>query len=89
MYIQDVLLKLKAASDGAFARPKPLLWFIAAAMVGPFMLLTIGGRESNNLPWYVWTMMPVLLLTVISVGFLRFTRQSRAAECVSISPDRR
>jgi hypothetical protein len=89
MYIQDVVLRLKAAFDGAFARPKPLLWFIAGALAGPFMLLTAGGREANNLPWYVWTTVPVLLLMVVSVGFFRFARASRVAECISISPDRR
>lgn len=89
MYIQDVALRLKRASAGAFARPKPLFWFVAAALAGPFLLLTAGGREANNLPWYVWAMMPVLLLTVTGAGFFRFMRESRAAECISIRADRR
>lgn len=89
MQIQSVLLNLKAASAGAFARPAPLFRFVAAALVGPFVLLTIGGRLSNNLPWYFWTATLLLLLIVISIGFLRFTRESHEAEEISISPDRR
>lgn len=89
MFIQEVVTKLKATSTGAFAGPVPLLRFVGAALVGPFMLLTIGGSESNNLPWSFWAIVPLLLLAVISVGFLRFTRESHEAKAISISPDRR
>ena len=51
MNIEDVLLNLKAVSPGAFARPALMFWFVAIAVVGPFVLLTIGGRGTNNLPW--------------------------------------
>ena len=86
MFNQDVLLNLKADSAGAFARPLPLFWFVATAVVGPFVLLTIGGRESNNLPWSFWAIVPLLALLVICVGFLRFMRESRDAEANSITP---
>ena len=89
MRIQDVAPRLKAASAGAFARPAPLFRFVAAALVLPFLLLTIGGRESNNLPWYFWAGILLLLIVVICVGFLRFTRESHEASDISISPDRR
>ena len=89
MFNQDVLLNLKADSAGAFARPFPLFWFVATAVVGPFVLLTIGGREANNLPWPFWAIVPLLLLVVISVGFLRFMRESHEAEANSISPKHR
>jgi uncharacterized membrane protein len=89
MHIQDAVLRLKAASAGAFARPASLFRFVAAALVLPFLLLTIGGRESNNLPWYFWVGLLTLLLVVMCVGFLRFTRESHEAEEISISPDHR
>jgi hypothetical protein len=89
MQIQRVLLNLKAVSTGAFDPPAPLFRFVAAALVGPFILLTIGGRQSNNLPWSFWTTMLLMLLAVICVGFLRFTSDSRGAADISISPDRR
>lgn len=89
MFNQVVLLNLKADSAGAFDRLLPLFWFIAAAVVGPFVLLTMGGRESNNLPWSFWAIVPLLLLMVICVGFLRFMRESHEAEASSISPKHR
>jgi hypothetical protein len=89
MQIQRDLLKLKAASAGAFERPAPLFQFVAAALVLPVILLTIGGSQSNDLPWKFWATILLLLLAVICVGFLRFTRESHEAEDISISPDRR
>jgi hypothetical protein len=89
MQTQKILLNVKAASAGAFERPAPLFKFVAAALVGPFILLTIGGRQSNNLPWYFWATILLMLLAVICIGFLRFTRESHEAEDISISPDRR
>jgi ABC-type multidrug transport system permease subunit len=89
MHRQDFFRNLKATSAGGFARPSPLLWFIAAALVAPVALLTLGGSQSNNLPWYFWGAILLLLLLVICIGFLRFTRPSNQAEDISISPDRR
>ena len=86
---KDALLNLKASSVGGFARPAPFFWFIGAALIGPFALLTIGGSQSNNLPWYFWAAILLMLLAVLCVGYLRFTRESHEAQDVSISPDRR
>ena len=88
MQIQRALLNLKAAFAGAFEHPAPLFRFVAAALVLPFILLTIGGSQSNNLPWQFWATILLMLLAVICVGFLRFTRESHEAEDISISPDR-
>lgn len=89
MNVKNVLLNIKAGSTGGFTRPAPIFWFIAVALIAPFFLLTVGGRESNNLPWYFWAITLLLLLIVIVVGFLMFTRESHKAEDISISPDRR
>jgi hypothetical protein len=86
MYVQNVLLKLKSASAGAFSHPVQLIGFVAAAVVTPFMLLTFGGVGSNNLPWYFWAPIPLLLLAVVSVGFSMFVHNSHAAEGISIRP---
>jgi len=88
MQIQRTLPNLKASAAGAFDRPAFLVRFVAVALIGPFALLTIGGGQSNNFPWYFWTMILLMLLLVICVGFLRFTHDSREAEEISISPDR-
>ena len=88
MQTNRILLKLRSSSDGAFYRPAAMLRFVAAALIGPFVLLTIGGSQSNNLPWYFWTTIFLILLLVMSVGFLKFTRAHRESDDISISPDR-
>jgi hypothetical protein len=82
MSMQALLLKVKAASN---TRTVALLGIIAAVTM-PFLMLTVGGREANNLPWYVWTIIPLLLLLVIGTGFLMFRRVSHEAEDISIRP---
>jgi len=86
MYIQDVLLRVKSATTGAFVKPVPLFWFIAAAVIAPFMFLILGATGPNNLPWYFWTMISVLVLVVVSVGFWMFARDSHKSEDISIRP---
>lgn len=88
MSIQDIALKIKLNSARSFTRTAAIVGFIAALTV-PFLMLTTGGREANNLPWYVWTLIPLLLAAVIGVGFLRFRHESHKAEDISISPDQR
>jgi len=88
MQTQQILLKVKAVSAGAFERPAALLKFVAIALVAPFILLTIGGSQANNLPWYFWAAMITLLVTVISIGYVRFARGSNDGEDISINPDR-
>ena len=89
MHIPNLFLNLKAVSAGGFDRASPFFWFVAAALIGPFALLTLGGSQSNNLPWYFWAAILLVLLVMTCVGFVRFTRVSHDAEDISISPDRR
>lgn len=86
MYIQNLLLSLKAAREEVFSRPLPIFCFVVVAIVAPFLLLTAGASESNNLPWYFWTTLAMLLVVVVSVAFLRFARESRGGNDISISP---
>jgi hypothetical protein len=85
MSIQDVGLKLKAAST---TRTAALIGIIAA-VAGPFFMLTVGGREANNLPWYIWTIVPLFLLLVVGGGIWMFRREPQDGEDISISPNRR
>jgi hypothetical protein len=69
-----------------------LLVGLVGAIVGPFILLAIGGRNPNNpnetnLPWYFLVIVLVIVLAIVGVGFLMFTRESRDAEDISISPE--
>jgi cytochrome bd-type quinol oxidase subunit 2 len=88
MSINSLMLRLKSSSARSFTRTAALVGIVAAVAI-PFLMLTIGGREANNLPWYVWTIMPLLLLAVIALGYLMFSRRSSDAEDISIRPKNR
>ncbi|MGH9822596.1 MAG: hypothetical protein ACREDR_05025 [Blastocatellia bacterium] len=80
-------------SEGLFDRVALLLGLVGA-VVGPFVLLTVGGRDPNNptqpgLPWYFLAIVLVLVLIVVAVGFMMFARQSREAKEISINPERK
>ena len=66
---------------------------LLGAIVGPFLLLAVGGRESGSnqpaLPWYFLVIVLVLLLVIMGVGFFMFTRESHHEEEISISPEQR
>jgi MFS family permease len=100
-----ILLSLGAAAVGAYwgwhvKAPQEraidriaLLVGLLGAVIGPFVLLAIGGTDPTNpdqasLPWYVLVIVILIVLVVIGVGFLMFTRESHPEE-VSISPDRK
>jgi hypothetical protein len=79
--------------EGVFDRIALALGLIGA-IVGPFILLAVGGRDPSNpnqpgLPWYFLVIVLVLVLVIIAVGFLLFARVSQEGEEISISPDRR
>ena len=88
MSIQSVILKLKSGSTNSFTRVAALVGIVAAIAV-PFLMLTVGGREANNLPWYIWTIMPLLLLVVVGGGILMFRHESHDADDISIRPKQR
>ncbi len=85
MSIQDTILKLRAVSA---TRAAALIGLMVAVM-GPFLLFTLGGRDSNNLPWYIWVTIPVLLMAVVAVGFFMFKRDPHDGEDISIRPKNR
>jgi MFS family permease len=84
---------VKVPQEGALDRIALLIGLVGA-IVGPFVLLAIGGRDPNNpnetnLPWYFLVIVLVIVLAIVGVGFLMFTRESRDAEEISISPERK
>ena len=88
MTIQNSVTKLKVNSSHFYTRMAAFIG-ITAALIGPVLLLTNGGRELRHLPWYAWTVLSVLLLLAIIIGILMFKRISHDTEDISISPDRR
>jgi hypothetical protein len=69
-----------------------LLIGLVGAIVGPFVLLAVGGGDPNNpnetnLPWYFLVIVLIVVLAIVGVGFLMFTRESHDAEEISISPE--
>jgi len=80
MFIQDDLRDLKAASGDWFSSLKFLTMFIGV-VVGPLVLLAVGGRDSNTL-WetgLAWPCLAIALLLLISlgVGFSMYRRETR------------
>jgi drug/metabolite transporter (DMT)-like permease len=84
MSIEDVALRLKRASSTRTAAVIGIL----AAVGGPFAMIAFGGSEESNLPWYIWLIVSMVLLLVISAGYYLFTR-THDAEDISISPKAR
>ena len=82
---------LKVPQEGVFDRIA-LLVGLVGAIVGPFVLLAVGGHDSSNpsapnLPWYFLVIVIVLVLVIVGVGFVMFTRESHYEEEISISPE--
>jgi hypothetical protein len=99
-----VVLALIAAAAGAYLGGRvsvpqesaidriALLLGLIGAVVGPFVLLAIGGNDPSNanqpnLPWYFLVIVLLLLLVIVAAGFIMFTRESHYEEEISISPD--
>ena len=87
MSIQAVVLKMKN-STSLLVRTAALIGIVIAVAL-PFLMLTVGGREANNVPWYVWMLVPLFLLIVLAAGVLMFRRNSHEAEDISIRPKSR
>ncbi|HWC76695.1 MAG TPA: hypothetical protein VG778_04500 [Blastocatellia bacterium] len=84
---------VKVPGEGILDRVALVIGLIGA-IVGPFVLLAIGGRDPSrpdqpNLPWYFLAIVLVLVLVIVGVGFVLFTRESHYEEEISISPETR
>jgi peptidoglycan/LPS O-acetylase OafA/YrhL len=87
MFTQAIVTKVRN-STGSLVRTAALIGIIAVVAV-PFVMLAAGGREANNLPWYIWIIVPLILVGVLAAGFARFRRHSHEAEDISIRPKSR
>ena len=88
MSLKDVFVDLRMTFAGGFDRPSDLVWFVAVALLAPLALVTLGGSQSNNLPWYFWATIMGSLIIGTLIAFLRFARRTHEGD-ISISPDRR
>lgn len=82
---------LKVPQEGVFDRIA-LVAGLVGVVVGPFVLLAIGGRDPSNpgapiLPWYFLAIVLVLVLAIVGAGFVLFTRESHYEDEISISPE--
>lgn len=76
--------------DGQFDRLAALAGLLGA-VVGPFVLFSINGDEATTgsnqgFPWYFLVIVILLVLVIMGIGFLMFTRESHTGEEISISP---
>lgn len=82
---------LKVPQEGVFDRIA-LVAGLVGVVVGPFVLLAIGGRDPGNpnapnLPWYFLAIVLVLVLAIVGAGFVLFTRESHYEDEISINPE--
>lgn len=82
---------LKVPQEGVLDRIA-LVAGLVGAVVGPFVLLAMGGRDPSApnapiLPWYFLLIVLVLVLVIVGVGFILFTRESHYEDEISISPE--
>jgi len=82
---------LKVPQEGVFDRIA-LVAGLIGAVVGPFVLLAVGGRDPSSpnapiLPWYFLAIVLVLVLLIVGAGFVLFTRESHYDDEISISPE--
>jgi MFS family permease len=82
---------VKVPQEGTADRVALLIGLVGA-VVGPFVLLAVGGNDptnpnQSNLPWYFLVIVILVVLAIVGVGFVLFTRESHYDEEISISPD--
>jgi hypothetical protein len=68
-----------------------LLIGLMGAVIGPFVMFSFEGSENaganeQQFPWYFLVIVILLVLVIMGVGFLMFTRESHHADDISISP---
>jgi hypothetical protein len=84
--------RVKAPQEGQFDRIA-LLVGLMGAVIGPFVLFSFEGSDAGSaneqhLPWYFLAIVILLVLVIMGIGFLMFTRESRNADDISIRPQK-
>jgi hypothetical protein len=83
--------RVKVPQEGVLDRVALLIGLVGA-VVGPFVLLAVGGNDpsnpnQSNLPWYFLVIVILVVLAIVGVGFVLLTRESHYDEEISISPE--
>ncbi|MEK6301249.1 MAG: hypothetical protein AABO41_11045 [Acidobacteriota bacterium] len=84
---------VKVPQEGRLDRVFLLLGLVGAVVL-PFVLLAVGGNDptnpnQSNLPWYFLVVVILVVLAIVGVGFVLFTRESHHDDEISISPEHR
>ncbi|MBI3650490.1 MAG: hypothetical protein HY231_05515 [Acidobacteria bacterium] len=82
--------RIMTPQDGQFDRIA-LLVGLMGAVIGPFVLFSFDGSESESasdqqFPWYFLVFVILLVLVIMGIGFLMFTRETHDADEISINP---
>jgi hypothetical protein len=82
---------VKVPQEGFIDRAA-LLVGLVGAVVGPFIMVVIAGGEPgaasrSGLPWYVLATIAGVLIAIVGVGYVMFTRESHYEDEISISPE--
>ena len=82
--------RVKVPQEGQLDRVAALVGLLGA-VVGPFVLFSIGGNDSSTagsqgFPWYFLVIVILIVLVIMGVGFLMFTHESHHTEEISIHP---
>ena len=85
MLVEDYLQDIKSVYGDRLPSFKFLIMFIGA-VVGPLVLLVIGGRDLGTLSeiGLAWSFLVIALLLLISLGagFLMFRREARVPSII-------
>jgi hypothetical protein len=85
--------RVQAPQEGQFDRIA-LLVGLMGAVIGPFVMFSFEGSDTattneQQFPWYFLVIVILLVLVIMGVGFLMFTRESHHADDISISSPKR
>jgi hypothetical protein len=82
--------RIQSPNDDWISRGAILLGIISL-IIGPFLLLTASGQDHGRagLPWYVVTIIALVFLVIVGIGYALSNREHHEADEISISPDHR
>jgi drug/metabolite transporter (DMT)-like permease len=84
MSIETFAQTLKTASS---TRTAAIVGIIAAIAL-PIAMIAFGGGEASRVPWFIWVIVSLVLLSVIGTGYYLFTRTHDGKD-ISIRPSSR
>jgi len=86
MYIKSIPMRFSLASRRSLVISVALIG-IVVVIAGLWLIPSIGRVQATNLPWYVWTLIPLLVVAAAAGGALMFRRESNDNTDISIRPD--